>query len=201
MPTGQHEFHGGGIVAGIYRDLFTAQGDEFTAPLQVAGGVLDADDVVQPRQPGDRFIGHVHAGAAGDVVEYLGDVHRFGQCLEVLIKATLGRAVVIGCHQQGGVGTRLRRGPGELYGLAGRIGAGTGYDRQAPIHVIHTAPDDLAVLVHAQGRAFTGGAHRPDGAGARLQVHVQQALEAGPVDAAIGVHGRNQGDDTAGNHG
>ncbi len=65
------------------------------ARLQVAGGFLDADDVRHGGQA-DHGLGlHVASGTARHVIEDLRDIDGFGDGLEVLVQAFLGRLVVV----------------------------------------------------------------------------------------------------------
>ena len=53
------------------------------------------------------------------------------------------------------------------------------------------------MLWHIQRRAFAGGAHRANGRRAGVHMPIQQAVQSIPVNAAVGVHGGYESDDTA----
>ena len=175
-----------------------------TPAIQVAGGILDSAHP-SPGRPGcdNRLVAQVDAGPSGHVIEYLGHVYGLGEGPEVLIQATLGGAVVVGGDQQAGSPRRPPPPPGSAR-VASRVElepvpATTG---QAPGQVRDTVSESpRKVLGYAQGGALAGCPYRADGGWCRhCRCRSQEPLQAGPVKAAVGVHGRNQGDNTAGNH-
>ncbi|SST10097.1 Uncharacterised protein [Acinetobacter baumannii] len=168
--------------------------------MQVAGGLLDADDVRHLGQALDGLRKHVAGGAARYVVEDLRDRNGFGDMAEVLVHAFLGRLVVVRRHQQAGVGAAAFRGLGQRHRLAGGVGAGAGDHRDAALDLVDHATDHLDVLFHVQRGRFTGGADGDDGVGAFLQVEVHQLGEAVPVQSTLSIEGGDQCHHTARNH-
>src|SRR5690606_35296153 len=159
---------------------------------QVASGFLDADDVLDLRQA-DHGIGlHVAGGAAGYVVEDLRDVDGFGNVLEVLVQAFLGRLVVVRHYQQASVGTGTLGVLGRGHGLCGGGGTGAGDARDAvdiALDALDHVLDDQDVFFDIQRGGLTGGADSDDRMGAVFQVQVYKFVEAVPVKTPLCIHG------------
>ena len=90
------------------------------------------------------------------------NVDRFGQRLEVLIEAFLGRLVVIGSDDQRGVGAGLGGLFGQAHGLARAVGAGAGHHLDAAGGQLADVGDDPLVLVVRERGDFAGGADGAD---------------------------------------
>ena len=150
---------------------------------------LTAVDVGQLAQLGQRFRLDVHAGAGRHVVDDAGQADRVGNGGVVGDQPGLGGFVVVGGHQQqgvGAVGLRLLR---QLDGIGGVVGAGAGHNRHAAGHAAHGVADALGVLVVRQGRGLAGGAADDDGVGMVGDLVVQDAAQLVIVDRAVGQHG------------
>ena len=113
------------------------------------------------------------------------------------VQAALRGFVVIRRHQQTGIGARAGRSPGQFDRFARGIGAGAGNNGAAARQAPHAAVYDVDMLAHIQRSALTGGANGHHGRRAGGAVPIEQAVERGPVDAAIGAHRGDQGDNTA----
>ena len=61
--------------------------------------------------------------------------------------------------------------------------------------------DQLAVLVDIDRRRFAGGADDDDAIRALAHMPVDQAAQGIQIEAAVLVHGRDDGDNGSGNHG
>ena len=119
------------VVAGVDVQLVAAQLRDLGDLHDVAAGFLDAVDVGQLAQLGQRFRLDVHAGAGRHVVDDAGQADRIGNGGVVGDQPGLGGFVVVGGHQQqgvGAVGLRLLR---QLDGIGGVVGAGAGHNRHA----------------------------------------------------------------------
>ena len=92
----------------------------------VAGGVLDADDVLQLEKPRHGLDRHVDHRARRDVVDDDRDADRVVDRLEVLVEPFLGRLVVVGRHDEERVGAGLLGMARELDRLGGDVRAGAG---------------------------------------------------------------------------
>src|ERR1700712_5074072 len=99
----------GRVIAGVHQEVAAHAGQDVPGALQVTGGFLDGDDVLDRGQADHRLCRHVTGRAARYVVENLRDVDGFGDVLEVLVQAFLGRLVVVRRHQQAGVGAGVLR--------------------------------------------------------------------------------------------
>ena len=66
--------------------------------VHVAAGFFGANDVVDLAQPDRGLVGHIHAGAAHDVVDDAGQIGLAGNRLEVLVHPLLRGFVVIRYH-------------------------------------------------------------------------------------------------------
>ena len=147
-----------------------------------AGGFLDHGDVRQLGHAGDRFRLDVLAGAAGDVVDADRDVDRFGQGLEVLIEAFLRRLVVVGSHDQGGVGAA------SAANRVSRRASAVLFEPVPAMTLIRPAGDldhrgdhPLVLLVRERGR-FARGADRAEAGGAGRDLKLDLAAQRVVVD-------------------
>ena len=128
--------------------------------VDLAGRVLDADDVLQLEEPRHGLDRHVDHRARRDVVDDDRNADRVVDRLEVLVEALLVRLVVIGRHDQHGVGARLLGVAGKVDRLGRVVGAGAGDHRHPALRHLDADFDDALVLVVAQRRAFAGRADR-----------------------------------------
>lgn len=118
----------------------------------------------------------------------------------MLEQAFLRRLVVIRRYQQARISASGLGVGGQLDGLARRIGACTGDDRNTSCNLSNHTADDLDVFAHIQRRRFTGGADGNNGVGALLQVEVNQFAQAVPVQTTLCIHWCDQCHHTARNH-
>src|SRR6185437_6657359 len=161
-------------------------------PRQVAGRVLDADDVFEPVKPLHRLDRHVDDAAAGDVVDEDRNADGVVDGLEMLIEALLRRLVVVGRHHQHRVGAGLLGVAGEFDGLHRVVGARAGDDRHAPARLIDADVDDVAVLGVAQRRALAGGAGRHQAMRAGADLPIDQGAKGRLVEFPV-LEWRHQG--------
>ena len=68
-------------------------------------------------------------------------------------------------------------------------------------HVLNGGADELAMLIHVHSGRLAGGADDDDAVGAFGDVPVDEAAQAGEVQAAVVLHGRDDGDKRSGNQG
>src|SRR3569623_1780883 len=147
LAAEQNEFARRGVVASIDIQTLAAALQNVAGTIEIAGGVLDADDIGNRRQPLHRLGQYVTGGAARHVVEYLRYGHRLGDGLVVQIKAFLSRLVVIRRYQQARIGPTFLGEASEFDGFTGGIGTGAGDHRHAATREFHHLADDLAVFV------------------------------------------------------
>ena len=95
----------------------------------------------------------------------------------------------------------LRGEAGELDRLGRRVGTGPGDHRDAACAVLDRHTDELAVFAHGDRGRFAGRADDHDAVGTFGDMPVDEAAQAGEVQAAVVVHGRDDGDKRSGNHG
>jgi hypothetical protein len=127
---------------------------------------------------------------------------RFGDACGSAVQAFLGRLVVIGHDRQAGVRTdRLAGRSRQFDGLARRVGTGAGDHGNTPGGLLDGHADQFAVLVDIDRRRLAGGADDHDAVGAFLECGSRSGCANGEVQAAILVHGRDDGDKRSGNHG
>jgi hypothetical protein len=67
--------------------------------------------------------------------------------------------------------------------------------------VLDRHTNEFAVLFHVDRGGLAGGADHDDTVGTFLDVKVDEAAEAGQIQAAIFLHRRDDGDNRTGNHG
>mmetsp|Transcript_57662 Transcript_57662/g.135746 ORF Transcript_57662/g.135746 Transcript_57662/m.135746 type:complete len:208 (+) Transcript_57662:1182-1805(+) len=197
MAAQQHQRHGRAIVTRVDVEALGRVLDQRGGALDVAGGLLDAEHARQRGTTQRRLGQHVRNGPAGHVVEHHRDVHGLGDRLEVLVNAFLRRLVVVGHDGQRAVRTDGLGIAAQFDGLGGRIGAGACQDGDAALGMLDRDADDLAVFLHADRGRLARGADHADAGGAGLDMPVDQATQGGVVDAAVLVHGRDEGDDAA----
>ena len=126
----------------------------------IAGGILDADDVLQLIQPRHRVNRHIDHRARRNIVDDNGNANRIIDRLEMLIQAFLRRPVVIGCHHQHAIGPGLFSMHGQFNRLARVVGSRPGNYRHAACRRLDAQFHDALVLVMRKRRAFAGRAHR-----------------------------------------
>ena len=118
----------------------------------------------------------------------------------VLVKAFLGRFVVVRGHQQAGICAQIRRNAGQLHCLRRSIRAGACDDGHTAADLRDHALDDRAVLVDSKGSGLACRTHCDNTVGARVDMPLQQGIQRFPVQGAIGMHGRDQCHQTAAYH-
>nr|GEU28413.1 hypothetical protein [Tanacetum cinerariifolium] len=190
--AGQHQRHGGGIVARVHGKIGWRQAQQVETAGDIAGGILDADDVGDPGQAQDGVVAHVGHGAARHVVQDHRQIHRFGNCLEVLEHALLRGTVIVRHDLQRGVGARFLGKAGQLDRFGRGIGARAGNDRNAALGMGNRRLDQRAVFFHADGGRFTGGAGDHDAVRTFGNVPVDQLVQALEVQTAVSQR-RQQG--------
>ena len=112
------------VVARHHREVVRAQGDHVGDLIEVAAGLLDADDVGVLGEARDGLGRDVGRRAARDVVEHQGEARRLGDGLVVGDDPLLGGLVVVGREQERAVGAGLPGVARQLDGLVGVVGAG-----------------------------------------------------------------------------
>ncbi len=172
-----HVAQGRGVVAGQQHPVGTAQQALHADAGQVAGGVLDADDVGQLGQARQGLVGDVDAGATGHVVDEHRQLNGVVDRLVVLIHALLAGAIVVRRHHQGRVGADGLGVAGQLDGLVGRVAARAGDHRHAAGGGLHAQLDDALVLVMRQGRGLARGADRHQAVHAAGDLALDQRYE------------------------
>ena len=188
------------IVAGVDGQVVAAEGADLGHLADVAAGLFDAHDVgvlCQRRHGGG---GDVAPGAGGDVVQDAGHTAGVRNIGKELNQTVLGGLIIIGGHQQHGVGAHLARVFGQVDGIGGIVAAGTRDDRNATRHPLYTVANDLFMLVVRQGGGLAGGARHHDGVDALGDLPVDEAAELLVVHAG-GGHGGDDGGSSAGKDG
>ena len=115
----------------------------------------------------------------------------------MLEQTLLGGLVVIGHHLQLAIGAHVFGTPGQFDGLGCRVGPTTGHDGDAPLGLLDADPDDVQMLLHADGGGFAGGADRHNAIGALVHMPIHQTAQTWVVDGAVLKHGGGQGHNAA----
>src|SRR5690606_14568714 len=137
--------------------------------------------------------------AAGHVVEHDGQFARgFSAGPEVLVPAFLGRLVVVGHDLQLTASAHVIGNARQFDGFLGGVGAAAGHDRHPAGRLLDGVADDFAMLCHVDGGGLARGADHADAVRAFGNVPVDEFAQAAVVHAAVYVHGRDEGDDAAG---
>jgi hypothetical protein len=103
-----------GDVAGDDRDVAAC---DFAGLVKAAGGLFDADDIVDLGQSGHGLGCQTGSASAGDVVQDDRQIDLIGDGLEVLIESLLRGLVVVGAHLKRGVGA-------DFLGIGGQLDTG-----------------------------------------------------------------------------
>ena len=137
--------------------------DEFDGVLQVAGRVLDADDVGYLGEPGDGVRLDADAAAGGRVVVQHDRLRRaLRDPAEVVDQLRLIRLDEVRGDDGDAVGAFLLGHPGEPDDLAGGLGPGADEHRRPPAAVLDGGGDDLLLLALVEGVELAGGAEDED---------------------------------------
>lgn len=139
------------------------------------------------------------AGAGRDVIED----HRLGAGVGDGVvhrhQTALGGLVVVGGHDQNGIGTVGAGALGQLHGVVGLVGAGAGDDRHPAVDPLAGVGDGAAVLGVGQGGAFAGGAADDQGVDPLGDLPVDQGPEAVKINAFGGGGGDKGGSNASEN--
>ena len=128
----------------VYAVAYVLQ--QFHRVSQVAGGVLEADDVRQVGQVLDDGARQVAVHHLGDVVEDDGQVHGGGDVVEVLVDPLVGRVEEVGSDDEGRRRARVLGVAGEGERLLGGRSATTGDNRLAA-RLLHADDDEPPLLL------------------------------------------------------
>ncbi len=179
LPTQEHQGDALAIVAADRRRSPSARADQIGAALDVAGGVLDADDIGHLRQAQRGVVGQVGHRAAGHVVEDQRQIDRFGDLAEMPVQTLLRRLVVVRHHRQ------TRAAPAFLAYSVSSIASAVEFAPVPAMTGMRPAACSTATRISSQcssqfdRRRFAGGADDDDGVGAFAHVPVDQASSGG----------------------
>ena len=175
-----------GIFARKLAEILATSGALVGNPGNIAGGILDPDDVFVPGKRAHGFGGHIDNRAAGDIIDDDRNIGGGDDRLVMRDQPALGGLVVIGRDNQRGCRADLLCEPGQAGGLAGGVAARTGNHRNAACGGFHAYAHHIAVLVMAQGRGLAGCADGHHPCAAHLYMPFHQFLERLFVYLAIG---------------
>ena len=180
-----HEREGLVIVAAEDAEALGCAGDDFGDLRVFARSFLDCNDVLdvagQPQGGGGL---HVTAGAAGHVVNHYRLRGGRGHGFKVLILTLLRGLVVVGHHNQEGIGTvRLELAHAFDRGLE-RIGAAAHHHRTA-LGAGFRDLEDFNPFLDAQAGSFAGRPERDEEVDAGFDLPVHACCESIVVDAAV----------------
>ena len=186
------ERKGGAIVARQHGHALADLRDELAAADEVAGGVLDRDDVVEHAEPHHRIGEQIARGARRHVVEYDRQLGRARDRREVLVQTFLARPVVVRRDVQQRVGAGILGRLRQRERFARGIAAGAGDHRHATARGFDGRRDDGDVLFDVERRGLTGRADRDDPVHAAFDLPVNQLGQGVEVDPPR-LERRNEG--------
>jgi hypothetical protein len=157
----------------------------------VAGGVLDADDIGKFGQPLHCVDRHVDDATRRNIVDDDRNPDRVIDGLEVLVEPFLRRLVVIGRDHEDGVRAGLFSVERERDRFGRVVRAGARDDRNPPARFVDADVDRAAVFVVGQRRAFAGRADRHQPMRSRCNLPVDQRAVGLLVEFAA-FEGRDQ---------
>ena len=190
--TDREERQGERVVAGEDFEFRREGGAELVHALDAAAGFLDGDDVFEIACEADgRLDGDLDAATAGDAVKNERDFDRLRDGGEVAVEALGAGLVVVGGHEQGGVGTGFFGGLGEVDRLGGGVRAGSGDDLATAGGGFDRDLDDAQVLVVIECRRLAGGSDGDDSRDAAGDLLLDEGLEGGDVELAV-AKGRDE---------
>ena len=167
--------------------------------IDLAGGVLDAGDVLQFEQPGHGLHAHVDYRARRDVVNNDRDADGVVDRLVVLIEPFLVWLVVVGRHYQQAIRPRLLGEAGQFDRLERIVGAGTGDHRHPARSDPDADVDHTLVLVVAQRRTLAGCSDRHQPMRSLADLPVDEGTKRLFVEATV-AHRRYQCSDRSCEH-
>ena len=192
-----HERQRDVVVARQHDEVGAARGDDLAHLVERAGRFLDADDVpAVANQALERGRLDVDRGPALDVVDEDRQRGGLGHRAEVAIEAFLRRLVVVGIHDQRGLGPGPLGLRGEIDGVRGRVGARADHDEDPARRGGDDGLDDPLVLLGRQPGVLAGRAAGQDPVGALLDVELDQLAQLRLVNLAIPERGDQRDDRT-----
>ena len=174
-----------GVIARDQVELTADIGPHPADPTQIAGRVLDADNVRMGRQPGNGLVRHVHARPPGHIVQQHGQLDGFGDGLEMQGQSRLGGPIVIGGDDQRPVGPDSLGVTHQFDRLFGRRRAGPGDDPRPSGRHLHAQLHHPLVLIQRQRGALARRAHRYDAVDACGDLAFQKLREGGFVHLSV----------------
>ena len=192
MAAAEHQRHGRRIIARVHGEVRWHQAQQVDATADIAGRIFHADNIRDGGQAHDGFVAHVGNRAARHVVQDDGNVDGFGDGLEVLVHAFLGRTVVVRHHLQDSIGARFFRIARQFDGLGRGVASGAGDDRNASLGMFDGQLDQFAVFFHADCCRFARRANDDDAVRTLGDMPVDQLAQTWKVQTAVCVH---RGDD------
>ena len=163
------------------------------AGLDVARGVLDAEDARVLGQDVEGRVGEGDARAARDVVEHDGQIGRIRDGAHVGAQALLGGAVVVRGDDQQAVRTVLLSALADAHRVRGVIGAGAAQDeRTIPHGLAHGVRQVVLFGLVGRGR-LSRRAGQEDRVAAFVDQLGREALRGDQVNVAGGRHGGDHG--------
>ena len=191
----RHERKGLVVVAAVDLEAVRRGRPQPGRGRDVEGGVLHSHDVGDlAGQAHQDVVGNLAAGADGDVVDEQGLLPGpLGHRPEVGLEAGLGRAVVVGRHDQHAGDAALGRRLGEHHRMAGVVGArarhhrhGDGFDH---------CPPQVELLLVGEHRSLTCGARHHQSLVAAVHQGSGHRRGGVEVEGALLREGRDHGSD------
>ena len=195
VAAAQHQSNSSAIVAGVNRKTFRRFVNQPLCPLNVAGGFFDTDDAVDLRQAHDRVVLQVCDSASRHVVEHHGQIDCFSNGAKVLVLTFLRRFVVVGNNLQLAICTDLFGKACQLDSFSGGVRTATGHDGHTSCCLFDADSDDFAVFFDRHRGGLACGTHHTYAVRALRYVPIDQTTQCRIVDAAVFMHGRDQGHD------
>ena len=165
--------------------------------LEVAAAVLDAHDVGDLREPGQRLDVDLHAAAGGRVVvEQDRQARALGDAAVVVEDLLLGRQDEIRRDDRHAVGPLVLGHLRQADDLAGRLGPGAGEDGHPLVDVGHRRGDHLLLLGLVQGAELAVGAEDEDAVDPAGDQVIDEPAQTRDVQVLVVLHrGRDGRDD------
>ena len=190
-----HEGDGDVVIAGVQGEVRSDAVGDLHGVGHIAAGLLDAGDVGVGRQALHYGDGNGAAGAAGDIIEQAGDVHRVRRGGKVAVHALRIGLVVIRGNEQQGVGPHVLVLDTLFHLGGGAVGAAAHDDRHPAVHHLDGVGHYGGILLVGHGGVFAGGTQRQNGVGTGGDLALQQIGQNLEVHAAVLMersdHGHN----------
>src|ERR1700680_4362749 len=185
MATERDQGNGEGVVAGKHGEAGRNLLEDRRHLSDVAGGLLDADDVIDFREALESGGFDIHAGATLDTVNNDGDFYGGGDGFVVLIESFLTGFVVVGRDGKKAVHAHGLEVLGELNDLGSVVAAGAGEHTDAAVGLFERDFDYAQMFFARERGTLARGSARHQEIDAFIDLTFYQRTEGWLIERAV----------------